>query len=288
MFVDARDLAAWITAKDKGEDCDRDPEREENSVTKAPSFIDLPSSTSYVPTNSDVSPLSVPNSPENPRVRPLFSETPNPFVVRKLNLDNEIQLSAQLGKRLVDIRGLLDRLDAPMLSVNERVIPESSRIEPILPTVSRPSPPVTRNPDLPTVQRLAPPSPVTSRVLTTEDAEASAAAAAADVDLLRGSADEPGIFLPPDRTPSTTGGRSYGRRGLRGNAEHFSRRAGGGPEGVRRVAEEKVGVNHEVMKRERERLCDRRWNVLRATCLATSNVIIAIVVLVMLFVIRFT
>ncbi|KAH9028890.1 hypothetical protein EDB85DRAFT_1969098 [Lactarius pseudohatsudake] len=75
---------------------------------------------------------------------------------------------------------------------------------------------------------------------------------------------------------------------LRRNAKHFSRRAGDGPEGVRRVAEEKVGANHEVMKRERERLCDRRWKALRTTCLAISNVVIAIAVLVMLFVIRFT
>ncbi|KAH9022904.1 hypothetical protein EDB85DRAFT_1993340, partial [Lactarius pseudohatsudake] len=74
---------------------------------------------------------------------------------------------------------------------------------------------------------------------------------------------------------------------LRRNAEHFSRRAGGGPEGVRRVAE-KVGANHEAMKREREWLCDRRWKALRATCLAISNVVIAIAVLAMLFVIRFT
>ncbi|KAH9174129.1 hypothetical protein EDB89DRAFT_2068119 [Lactarius sanguifluus] len=197
----------------------------------------------------------------------------------------------KLGKRLADIRGLLDRLDASMVSVNERAIPESSRLEPFLPTVSRPSPSVTRKPDLPTVQRLAPPSHVTSGVLTTEGAEASAAAAAADVDLLLSSADEPGTFLPPDRTPSTTGGRTMGDAAsasavlqeelaaqlahmvgqLRRNAGHFSRRASGGPEGARCVAEEKVGASHEVMEREREWLCDRRWKALRATCLASSS-----------------
>ncbi|KAH9039632.1 hypothetical protein EDB85DRAFT_2272682 [Lactarius pseudohatsudake] len=62
----------------------------------------------------------------------------------------------------------------------------------------------------PTVQRLAPPSHVTSGILTTEDAEASAAAAAADVDLLLGSADEPATLLPPYRTPSMTGGCNTG------------------------------------------------------------------------------
>ncbi|KAH9022897.1 hypothetical protein EDB85DRAFT_1895036 [Lactarius pseudohatsudake] len=89
--------------------------------------------------------------------------------------------------------------------------------------------------------------------------------AAADVDLLLSSAHEPSAFLLPDRTPSTTGGRNTGGDAasasavlqhsaalqeelaahvagqLRRNAEHFSRRAGGGPEGVRRVAEEKEG-----------------------------------------------
>ncbi len=74
----------------------------------------------------------------------------------------------------------------------------------------RPSPFATQKPDLPAVQRPAPPSHVTSGLLTTEDAEAAAAAAVADV-LLLGSADESdGPFLPPDRTPSTTGARTGG------------------------------------------------------------------------------
>ncbi|KAH9174122.1 hypothetical protein EDB89DRAFT_1904832 [Lactarius sanguifluus] len=197
----------------------------------------------------------------------------------------------QLGKRLADIRGLLDRLDASMISVNEGVTPESSRLEPFLPTVSRPSPSVTRKPDLPTVQRLAPPSHVTSGVLTTEDAEASAAAAAADVDLLRGSADKPRHLSAAGSDAVYDRRAHYGRRGVclcgavggaggaasaRGRPAAaecgaLPRRAGGGPEGVRRVAEEKVGANHEVMKREREWLCDRRWKALRATCLASSS-----------------
>ncbi|KAH9024635.1 hypothetical protein EDB85DRAFT_2150367 [Lactarius pseudohatsudake] len=58
-----------------------------------------------------------------------------------------------------------------MLSVNELVTHESSHLEPFLPTVPRPPPPV--KPDLPTVQRLAPPSHVASGLFTTEDAEAS-------------------------------------------------------------------------------------------------------------------
>ncbi|KAH9012134.1 hypothetical protein EDB84DRAFT_1680775, partial [Lactarius hengduanensis] len=67
--------------------------------------------------------------------------------------------------------------------------------DPFLPTVSRPSPSVPRNPDLSTPCTTL---HVTSGFLTTEDVGASAAAAAADVDLLLGLADEPGTFLPPD------------------------------------------------------------------------------------------
>ncbi|KAI9450306.1 hypothetical protein BJY52DRAFT_1303286 [Lactarius psammicola] len=235
-----------------------------------------------------------------------------------VELDNAIQPSAKLGKRLADIRGLLDRLDASMLSVNERVAPEPSHLEPFLPTVPRPSPSVIRKPDLPAVQRLAPPSHVTTGLLTTEDAETSAAAvaAAADVDLLLGSADESdSLFLPPpDRTPSTTGTRTGGDAAsasallqhstalqeeltaqlaqmagqLRRNAEHFSG-ALVADQGVLRAAEEKVGANLDVMKRERVRLRDHRGKALGTTCLTISSVlVVAIAFLVMFFVIRFT
>ncbi|KAI9444086.1 hypothetical protein H4582DRAFT_1057837 [Lactarius indigo] len=229
-----------------------------------------------------------------------------------VELDNQIQPSAKLGKRLAEIRGLLDRLDAAMLSVNERVAPEPPRLEPFLPTVPRPSPSVTRKPDLPTVQRLAPPSHVTSSLLTTEDAEASTAV---DVDLLLGSADESGAFLPPNRTPSTIGVRNTGGDAassaallqnstalqeelaaqlaqmagqLRRNAEHFSG-ALAADQGVLRIAEEKVGANLDVMKRERGRLRDHRGKALGTTCLTISSVlVVAIAFLVMFFVIRFT
>ncbi|KAH9019087.1 hypothetical protein EDB85DRAFT_1873377 [Lactarius pseudohatsudake] len=231
-----------------------------------------------------------------------------------VELDNQIQPSVKLGKRLVDIRGLLDRLDAYMLSVNERVAPEPSRLELFLPTVPRPSPSFTRKPDLPTVQRLAPPSQVTSSLLTTET-EDTEASAAADVDLLLGSADESAAFLPPDRTPSTIGARDTGGDAasssallqnstalqeelaaqlvqmagqLRRNAEHFSG-ALAADQGVLGVAEEKVGANLDVMKRERLRLRDHRGKALGTTCLTISSLlVVAIAFLVMFFVIRFT
>ncbi|KAH9069780.1 hypothetical protein EDB83DRAFT_2518120 [Lactarius deliciosus] len=107
----------------------------------------------------------------------------------------------KLVKHLADIRGLLDRLDAYMLSVNE----------PSLPIVPRLSPSVPREPALPTVRRLAQSTHIPSELLTTDDAEASVAAAAADVDILLGSTDESDDpFLLPDRTPSTTGVHNAG------------------------------------------------------------------------------
>ncbi|KAH9028887.1 hypothetical protein EDB85DRAFT_2291086 [Lactarius pseudohatsudake] len=102
---------------------------------------------------------------------------------------------------LEDIHGLLDRLGARMLSVNERVAPEPSRLEPFLPTVPCPSPCVPPKSDLPTIQRLAQSSHVISGLLNTEDVEAFVAADAADADLLLGPTDESDrLFLPPDRT----------------------------------------------------------------------------------------
>ncbi|KAH9024843.1 hypothetical protein EDB84DRAFT_1506028 [Lactarius hengduanensis] len=81
----------------------------------------------------------------------------------------------KLGKRLAGIVGLLDTLGAYMLSANEQVTPEPSRLELFLPAVLHPSPSVTRKPDSLTVQRPALPSPITSGLLITEDAEAFAA-----------------------------------------------------------------------------------------------------------------
>ncbi|KAN0138397.1 hypothetical protein V8E53_003860 [Lactarius tabidus] len=229
-----------------------------------------------------------------------------------VELDNEVQPSPKLGKRLVDIRSLLDRLDAFMLSVNEQVTPEPSRLEPFLPTVPRPSPPTTRKPDLPSVQRLAPPSHVTSGPLTPEDTETPAAAA--DVDLLLGSTDESdSTYLQPDRMPPThgsTGGDAESASALlqnstalqeelaaqlaqmagqlRRNAEHFSG-ALVADQAVLGAAEEKVGANLDVMKRERVRLRDHRGKALGTTCLTISSVlVVAIAFLVMFFVIRFT
>ncbi|KAH9033685.1 hypothetical protein EDB83DRAFT_2525376 [Lactarius deliciosus] len=90
------------------------------------------------------------------------------------------------------------------------VAPEPLRLELFLLAVLHPSPSVTRKPDPLTDQRPALPSPITSGLLTTEDAEVFAAAAAADVDLLLSWADESRAFLPPDRTASTTGARNTG------------------------------------------------------------------------------
>ena len=178
----------------------------------------------------------------------------------------------------------------------------------------RPSPPTTRNSDLPTVQRLAPPSHVTSSLLTTTEEDAEASTTAADVDLLLGSTDDSdGPFLQPDRTTPTGTRSSSGDASttllqqnstalqeelaaqlvqmasqLRRNAEHFSG-ALVADQAVLSAAEEKVGANLDVMKRERVRLRDHRGKALGTTCLTISSVlVVAIAFVVMFFIIRFT
>ncbi|KAH9174050.1 hypothetical protein EDB89DRAFT_2228344 [Lactarius sanguifluus] len=194
--------------------------------------------------------------------------------------------ATELVNCLEDIHGLLDRLGACVLSVNERVAPEPSLLEPFLPTVPCPSPCVPPKPDLPTVQCFAQSSHVTSGLLNTEDVEVSVAAAAADADLLLGSTDKSDRpFLPPDRTPSTAGTRDTGgdtasesallqhstalqvelaaqpaqmAGQLRRNAEHVSGALAAG---------EKAGANLDVTKRECVRLRDYRGKALGTTCL---------------------
>ncbi|KAH9174073.1 hypothetical protein EDB89DRAFT_2228355 [Lactarius sanguifluus] len=107
--------------------------------------------------------------------------------------------ATELVNCLEDIHGLLDRLGACVLSVNESLS--------FLPCRARPhASPKSRSADGST-----PCTIVKSGLLNTEDVEASVAAAAADVDPLLGSTDESDRpFLPPDRTPSTTGTHNTG------------------------------------------------------------------------------
>ena len=75
---------------------------------------------------------------------------------------------------------------------------------------------------------------------------------------------------------------------LRRNAEHFST-ALAADQAVLRGAEEKIGANYDVMKRERVRLRDHRGRSLGTTCLTmTSVLVVAVALLVMFFLLRFT
>jgi SNARE protein 1 len=75
---------------------------------------------------------------------------------------------------------------------------------------------------------------------------------------------------------------------LRRNAEHFST-ALAADQAVLRNAEEKIGANYDVMKRERVRLRDHRGRSLGTTCLTLASVlVVAVAFLVMFFVLRFT
>jgi len=75
---------------------------------------------------------------------------------------------------------------------------------------------------------------------------------------------------------------------LRRNAERFSK-ALVVDQAVLRDAEEKMGTNYEVMKRERVRLRDHRGKSIGTTCLTiTSVLVVTVAFVVMLFVLRFT
>jgi hypothetical protein len=75
---------------------------------------------------------------------------------------------------------------------------------------------------------------------------------------------------------------------LRRNAEHFST-ALAADQAVLRSAEEKIGANYDVMKRERVRLRDHRGKSLGTTCLTiTSVLVVTVAFLVMFFLLRFT
>ncbi|KAI0289925.1 hypothetical protein B0F90DRAFT_1655625 [Multifurca ochricompacta] len=231
---------------------------------------------------------------------------------------NEAHPSSWVLSWFSNIRGLLDKLDAFMLSVNERVAPEPPRFVPFLSTLPF-SPPSFQKSDLPVVQRLAPPSDITTGTLPEVEP-------VAEVDLLLGSADDDPIspgstagagaaatsLFPPkfgasasfstaDVAPtqalmqhstalqeelSAQLAQMAGQ--LRRNAEHFSN-ALAADQAVLRNAEEKTGANYDVMKRERVRLRDHRGKSLGTTCLTiTSVLVVAIAFLITFFIIRFT
>jgi Membrane fusion protein Use1 len=196
------------------------------------------------------------------------------------------------------------------------------RVEPILPTLPLP-PSSTRRVTPSVVHGLASPSDATSGPI--EEAKPPAA----DVGLLLGSAEEENPRLPFDNTvdegaasssilfppkipvpslasavdaapsqgllPHSTAlqeelsaqlAQMAGQ--LRRNAEHFST-ALAADQAVLRGAEEKIGANYDVMKRERVRLRDHRGKSLGTTCLTiTSVLVVAVAFLVMFFLLRFT
>ncbi|KAI9440954.1 hypothetical protein H4582DRAFT_1508119 [Lactarius indigo] len=151
---------------------------------------------------------------------------------------------SSLGRRLAELRGLLDRLDASILSMNGLEIAPKARalasraIPSFLLCHVRPNP----SPENPICQRsnaLHHPhmsgqvfSPLRTQRLPQQQLRWTSACS---------------LALPPDRRPSTTGARNMGRRrivsicgageaGSAASTEHGThlRRAGGGPEGAAR------------------------------------------------------
>lgn len=203
----------------------------------------------------------------------------------------------------------------------QRVVPKPPHVEPLLPTLSFPTS-SARKVDLPIAQRLAPLSDITSGPLRESEQTA------ADVNLLLGSAEEESSQLPTEPAlgvgaasttlpppqipapPSASAADATSAQGLlphstalqeelsaqlaqmagqlRRNAEHFSN-ALAADQAVLHNAEEKIGTNHDVMKRERVRLRDHRGKTLGTTCLTiTSVLVVTVAFVVMFFVLRFT
>ncbi|KAH9026566.1 hypothetical protein EDB84DRAFT_1579774 [Lactarius hengduanensis] len=206
---------------------------------------------------------------------------------RNVEPDNEIQPPAKLGKRLADVRRLLDRLDACMLSVNEVAL-EPERLESFTPT---PCLTLTRHLTTEDAAARRPPRPQLRRTWTCS--------------LARPTMSPAPFFRQIGRRPRPARATRWGDAGpasallqeelavqlagqLRRNAEHFSGVLGAG-QGVRRAAEERVGANLEVAKQVRVRVHDHRGKALGTTCLTISSVVVvAIASLIMFFVIRFT
>ncbi|KAI9437623.1 hypothetical protein H4582DRAFT_2129443 [Lactarius indigo] len=167
---------------------------------------------------------------------------------------------------------------------------EPSRLEPFLLTVRRSSQSVTGKPHLPTIQCLAPPSHVRSHLLTTEDAETSTAAAAADVSLLFGSATGSDVVYDRrmqqgEATQRGTGSAANANGGparLRRNAEYSSGTLAA-DQGVLRAAEEKVGEDLDVMKQKHVQLWDYHGKALGTTCLTISGVVVVAIEFLVIF-----
>ncbi|KAH9036933.1 hypothetical protein EDB84DRAFT_1560795 [Lactarius hengduanensis] len=186
----------------------------------------------------------------------------------------------KLVKRLTDIRGLLDRQDAHMLSVNERVAPEPSRLLSFLPCRARPH----LSAENPIRRRSNALHDHITRHIGVSHHWGCRGFRSLNCGSLGSTDESDGPFLPSDRTPSTTGAHNTGgdtasepallqhSTGLqeelaaqlaqmagqpRRNAEHVSGELVA-DQGVLRAAEEKVDANLDVMKRERVRLHDHR------------------------------
>ncbi|KAH9069833.1 hypothetical protein EDB83DRAFT_2518177 [Lactarius deliciosus] len=201
----------------------------------------------------------------------LLQEQGTPFEYSEV----EFRLSTRLSKCNRRKLGAWNHLDYGGNSRGLRILPIFSPEAPILERHSDRRPYWRRHP---ICQWLAPPLHVTSGLLTTEDAETSVAAAAVDVDPLLDSADGSAL------TPFATGSDAvYNQR-----AQHRGRR------GIF-ICVEQHGAQLAQMagqlrrNAEHVRLRDRRGKALGTTFLTISRVVVvAIALLVMFFVIRFT
>ncbi|KAI0031134.1 hypothetical protein K488DRAFT_52742 [Vararia minispora EC-137] len=216
--------------------------------------------------------------------------------------------------RHADVRRTLDRLESTILQISQRAMGSPPRPPPILPSVPLPPAPA---------RGLEPAVSVSNHFATHAT---SPTTEKADVSLLLGSVDETPrdtpllaldpmdpTFLPsrPRSDPSPSALTSQPQepaflqnsaklheemstqlaqmaRQLKSNATYFSE-ALSRDQTALATADEKIGANLDVMRKERVRLRDHRGKSMGTTCLTITSIVVVLAsFIVMFFLIRFT
>ncbi|ETW81629.1 hypothetical protein HETIRDRAFT_439985 [Heterobasidion irregulare TC 32-1] len=219
---------------------------------------------------------------------------------------NEMDLSSKSRQRNDDLRRTLDRLESTAESLSGRLSTPSPRPSPLLPSIP-----------LPLLSARGIEQPVTpASAISTDGAPL---APPPEQDLLLSPADDDPIvlseptltnsgstlFLPSSTKAATTPSPAFLQNSsviqhelsaqlaqmagqLRRNAVHFSEVLAR-DQAIMSDAEEKIGANFDVMKKERVRLRDHRGKSMGTTCITLASIIAVVIAFIwMFFVIRLT
>ncbi|TFY82544.1 hypothetical protein EWM64_g1459 [Hericium alpestre] len=231
-------------------------------------------------------------------------------LLKNVEFYDEMEVSSRFRQRHEDLRKTIERLESAVETVNARTEPKPTRPASILSTLPLP-PPSARGVE---------PSPVSANAKSeaAESSESEPELQRPEMDLLLGPADDAPLvsdsvsttLLPPTSGTSPSSATSAPSPAflqnsaavqeemsaqlaqmagqLRRNAIHFSEVLAK-DQAVMGGAEEKIGANYDVMKKERVRLRDHRGKSLGTTCLTLTSVfVVAIAFIIMFFVIRIT